>query len=263
MAADSEWERDMAKEMRKFKEFAEMSDDLLSLILPHLVRLTPSSSSGSEDDLASLPVILKEGEIQDRVLFVLEGCVTRTRFGVTIETVRGPYTCGLLHAFRHDTAFATILAHPGSVIFSLGAGVFQSLLSAHPPLSLHFLLYFAVRLRSETKWQRERMAASDGVRVVFFDSKEYDVRSFEGVVEQMNKTAPAGERRGRRGWEFLYFFLPVSFLSFSFPTHQFCPFYSPTTLPRQAATMHLAFSEAVSGDGVCGCQRSCDLHFRQ
>ena len=133
-----------------------------------------------------------EGHPQDRVFFVLRGAIARAKHGVAIDSVEAPRVCGLLHAFRGDANFATLRAAAGSDVFALPSAALRALLRAHPALSLHLLAHLAERLRSESRWQRERLAAPSALRVAFFDAKQYDRDSFEQLLPELNARAPDG-----------------------------------------------------------------------
>ncbi|MDP2435273.1 MAG: NAD(P)-dependent oxidoreductase [archaeon] len=139
-------------------------------------------------------VLIEEGVPQDRVFVVLEGWVERLKNGVSLDRVNAPRVCGLLHAFRKDPTFATLRGGPGAEVYVLASAALQQLVAKHGALALHLLEEMAGRLRTQTKWQRERLEKrGSGVRVMVYDAKSYDKESFEKLLPEINARAPPGK----------------------------------------------------------------------
>jgi D-lactate dehydrogenase len=168
--------------LSEINEFCGLPSDILSAIDLHL-QLIPFSETP----------LIREDESQSHIFFILKGSIRRVKHGVHIDTIRAPSVNGLLHAFQQEKTHATIFIQEDSVVYSLETHQFRLLLEKFPRLSLHLLEKFSLRLRTQTKWQRERLSSTCGTRVVFFDAKSYDVNSFEAILPSFNEKAPKGK----------------------------------------------------------------------
>src|SRR3989338_858535 len=139
-------------------------------------------------------VLIEEGVPQDRVFVVLEGWVERLKNGISLDRVNAPRVCGLLHAFRKDPTFATLRGGPGAEVYVLASAALQQLVVKHGALALHLLEEMAGRLRTQTKWQRERLEKrGSGGGVGGYDAKAYDKEAVGKLLPEINARAPPGK----------------------------------------------------------------------
>ena len=148
------------------------------------------ASLGEVLNMASGEVVFREGDVATHLYLLVEGSIQATKQNsqgqaVTIHKLSAGDFAGLTGLFIDKRRSATLTALSACTLWRIAKSDIHGLLEEHKDLATSLIRYLSLRYRSDARNIAEVPTHSDvpqdKAQIAVFDSKPYDIKSFDGA----------------------------------------------------------------------------------